>query len=188
MRIKHLSDKELLAEIVGKRKASRLQGKGLFELVFSQEDAEDHIRELSLSREVVKRSLEEAMKDREVLGSPDLVKEYLTVLFGGKEHEVFVVLFLDAQHRLLAAEELFRGTLTGASVYPREVLKRALALNAGAIICAHNHPSGVAEPSHADRSITNQLSQALNMIDVRVLDHLVVARTEVVSMAERGMI
>lgn len=187
MDIQRLSDKNLLAEIVGKRKASRLYRGDLFRLVFSGDTSDEYVRELALAREIVKRSLEEDLKERQVLSSPYEVTKYLKIHFGGMEHEVFVAMFLDAQHRLISAEEMFRGTLTGASVYPREVVKRALALNAGAIIFAHNHPSGVAEPSTADRAITRQLSQALELVEVRVLDHFVVARNQVISMAERGM-
>lgn len=106
----------------------------------------------------------------------------------GLEHEVFAVLFLDAQNRLIRYEELFRGTLTQTSVYPREVLKAALACNAAGVILAHNHPSGFPEPSRADVAITTTLQQALALIDVRVLDHLVVATSGVVSLAERGLI
>lgn len=188
MKIQRLSDQNLLAEIVGKRKASRLYRAGLFRLVFAGETSTEYTRELALAREIVRRSLEEDLKERQVLSSPQEVTKYLKVHFGGVEHEVFVALFLDVQHRLIATEEMFRGTLTGASVYPREVVKRALALNAGALIFAHNHPSGVAEPSTADRAITRHLSQALELVDVRVLDHFVVAGGSVVSMAERGML
>jgi DNA repair protein RadC len=105
-----------------------------------------------------------------------------------KEHEVFVVLFLDAQNRLIAAEELFRGTLTQTSVYPREVLKRALAHNAAATILAHNHPSGVAEPSIQDQALTRTISEALSLVDVKVLDHFVIAGPHALSFAERGLI
>jgi DNA repair protein RadC len=107
---------------------------------------------------------------------------------GHLQHEVFAVLFLDAQNHLLKLEQMFRGTLTQTSVYPREVVKRALELQAGAVILAHNHPSGVAEPSRADEFLTQTLASALQLIDVRVLDHLVVGQTEVVSFAERGLL
>ena len=110
------------------------------------------------------------------------------VQIGAKPHEVFVVLFLDAQNRLIRAEEMFRGTLTQTSVYPREVLKRALDLGAAAVLLAHNHPSGAAEPSRADEFLTQTLTKALALIDVRVLDHLVVSQAEVVSFAERGLL
>jgi len=123
-----------------------------------------------------------------VFESPQSVKDYLQLQLADKPHEVFAVLFLDAQHRLVAFEEMFRGTLSQTSVYPREVVKRALALNAGAAILAHNHPSGVAEPSRADEALTQALKSALALVDVRVLDHMVVARGGVVSFAERGLL
>jgi DNA repair protein RadC len=123
-----------------------------------------------------------------VFDSPQAVKDYLQLQLASKPHEVFAVLFLDSRHRLLAFEELFRGTLGQASVYPREVVKRALALNAAAAILAHNHPSGVAEPSRADEALTQALKAALALVDVRVVDHMVVARGSVVSFAERGLL
>jgi DNA repair protein RadC len=107
---------------------------------------------------------------------------------GGREHEVFVALFLDAQNRLLVADELFRGTLTQTSVHPREVVKRALAVNAGAVIFAHTHPSGIAEPSRSDELLTATLKQALGLVDVRVLDHLIVAGNGMTSLAELGLV
>lgn len=124
----------------------------------------------------------------EPLTSPDLVRRYLRARMLHLEHEVFACIFLDNQHRTISYEELFRGTLDGASVYPREVVKRALQHNAAAVLLAHNHPSGVAEPSQADRRITERLSQALDLVGVRVLDHLVVGSEDIVSFAERGWI
>ena len=112
--------------------------------------------------------------------APAAVKDYLRLQLGPHPHEVFAVLFLDAQNRLLALEEMFRGTLTQTSVYPREVVKRALELRAGAVILAHNHPSGAAEPSRADEYLTQTLKSALALVDVRILDHLVVGRSAVV--------
>ena len=114
--------------------------------------------------------------------------QYLTLELAGNEREVFSAIFLDTRHRVIAFEELFSGTLDGASVYPREVVKRALALNAAAVIFAHNHPSGVAEPSAADRALTHRLVAALALVEVRVLDHFVVGEGEPVSFAERGLI
>jgi len=144
--------------------------------------------ELSAVLELARRSLAQELMQRPVFDSPARVKEYLQLKIGGLPHEVFSVLFLDAQNRLVRAEEMFRGTLTQTSVYPREVLKRALELGAAAVVLAHNHPSGAAEPSKADEYLTQTLSKALALIDVRVLDHLVVGRSEVVSFAERGLI
>jgi len=120
-------------------------------------------------------------------GSVD-VRRYLRQRLGGREQEVFAALFLDSQHRLIRFEELFFGTVDSATVHPREVLKRVIACNAAAIIFAHNHPSGVAEPSGSDLAITERLKSLLNCIDVRVLDHLVVSASDVVSMAERGLV
>lgn len=143
--------------------------------------------ELAAVMELARRALASPLKARPVCQSPEQVKLYAQSRLGGLSREVFGVLFLDAQHRLLAFEELFHGTLTQTSVYPREVVRRALAHNAGAVILAHNHPSGVAEPSRADEHLTQQLRSALAMVDVRVLDHLVVGQGEVVSLAERGL-
>ena len=120
--------------------------------------------------------------------SPARVKEYLQLQIGARAHEVFVVLFLDAQSRLIRLEEMFRGTLTQTSVYPREVVRRALELHAASVILAHNHPSGLAEPSRADEFLTRTLTAALKLVDVSVLDHLVVGQGSVVSFAERGLL
>ncbi len=144
--------------------------------------------ELVAVLELARRALAQALQARPVFESPTQVKDYLRLKLAALPHEVFAVLFLDAQHRLLAMEELFRGTLTQTSVYPREVVKRALALNAAAVMLAHNHPSGVAEPSKADEYLTQTLQSALGLVDVRVLDHFVVAREQVVSFAERGLL
>ena len=122
------------------------------------------------------------------LASPSAVRDYLRLLLAGREHEVFVVVLLDAQNRVLSCEELFRGTLTQTSVYPREVVKVALAANAGAAIFAHNHPSGCSEPSRADELLTQNLKSALALVDVKVLDHFVVAGAQAISFAERGLL
>ncbi|MER2512549.1 MAG: DNA repair protein RadC [Nitrosomonas ureae] len=122
------------------------------------------------------------------LGSPEAVRDYLRLSLADKEHEVFVVVLLDAQNRVLSCEEMFRGTLTESSVYPREIVKTALAANAAGVIFAHNHPSGVSEPSRADESLTRQLKAALALVDVKVLDHFVIAGDEFVSFAERGLL
>ncbi|GIX23261.1 MAG: hypothetical protein KatS3mg122_0492 [Caldimonas sp.] len=144
--------------------------------------------ELVAVLELARRALAQVLHSRPVFESPTQVKDYLRLKLADLPHEVFAVLFLDAQHRLLTMEELFRGTLTQTSVYPREVVKRALALNAAAVMLAHNHPSGVAEPSKADEYLTRTLQSALGLVDVRVLDHFVVAREHVVSFAERGLL
>ncbi len=138
--------------------------------------------------EMARRHLSASMQAGDLLTSPQLVRDYLRAQLRHRQREVFAVLFLDSQNRLIAYEEIFQGTIDGASVYPREVVKQALARNAAAVIFAHNHPSGVAEPSQADRRITQRLQDALALVDVRVLDHLVVGEGEPVSFAERGWI
>lgn len=122
------------------------------------------------------------------MNSPNEIKNYLSLTLAQREHEVFIVLFLDAQHRLIESEEMFRGTLTQTSVYPREVVKRALFHNAAAVVLAHNHPSGNVTESSADVALTSALKSALSLVDVRVLDHMIVAGANVSSFAERGMI
>jgi DNA repair protein RadC len=138
--------------------------------------------------EMARRALRESMNRSDVLSTPEAVKAYLRLKLQNLPREVFVVIFVDAQNRVLALEELFAGTLTQTSVYPREVVKQALAHNAAAVIFAHNHPSGVAEPSQADEDLTRVLRQALALIDVRVLDHFVVGRGSAMSFAERGLL
>ena len=136
--------------------------------------------------ELARRALNEELQAGELLGSPQAVKQYLQLLLSKKPFESFAVLFLDVKNRLIAAEELFRGTLMQASVYPREVVKAALAHNAAAVILAHNHPSGSPDPSAADRTLTQTLKQALGLVDIRVLDHFIVAGRHVYSFAEHG--
>ena len=138
--------------------------------------------------EIARRSLAEEAAACDALSSPQAVRDYLKLSLGGRPYEVFIGLFLDSQNRLLAADELFRGTLAQTSVYPREVVKAALARNAAAMIFAHNHPSGVAEPSRADELLTQALKQALALVDIRTLDHFVVAGGRVTSFAERGLL
>ena len=124
----------------------------------------------------------------ECLNAPSVVKNYLTIKLAELEHEVFSCIWVDSQNRVITYEEMFRGTLSQTSVYPREVVKRALALNASGLIAAHNHPSGCADPSQADRWLTDPLKAALGLVDVRVLDHIIVAGVQTVSFAERGWI
>lgn len=138
--------------------------------------------------ELMRRSLLQTLGTRDVLTEPDRVREYLLLTLSGRTREVFVVIFMDAQNRVIASEELFQGTLTQTSVYPREVVRRVLARNAAGVIFAHNHPSGVAEPSHADQALTKALKSALALVDVPVLDHFVVAGAGAVSFAERGLL
>jgi len=137
--------------------------------------------------ETTRRALKEHLQDGASLSSPQMVKDYLTLSLGTLEYEVFLVLFLDARNRLLAAEEMFRGTLTQTSVYPREIAKRALTYNAAAAILAHNHPSGNPEPSQADRLLTRTLKETLALVDVQVLDHIIVAGRQTRSFAEHGL-
>jgi len=144
--------------------------------------------EIAAVIELARRALTQEMAQQPVFDRPEQVKNYLQLQLGGRGFEVFAVMFLDSQQRLLKLEEMFRGTLTQTSVYPREVVKRALDLHAGAVVLAHNHPSGAAEPSRADEYLTQTLKSALALIDVRVLDHLIVGRNEVVSFAERGLL
>ena len=144
--------------------------------------------QLQAVMEMARRALKEKITNGSALNSPSAVREYLRLKLQALPYEVFVALFLDAQNRVIGIEELSRGTLTQTSVYPREVVKRALHHNAGAVIFAHNHPSGIAEPSHADETLTQALKQALALVDVRVLDHFIVAGAGVVSFAERGLI
>ncbi|MFC1689174.1 DNA repair protein RadC [Pseudomonadota bacterium] len=132
--------------------------------------------------------LQKRFQDRTVLDSPESVRDYLTVWLTEREQECFVALFLDTRHRVLEMKTMFSGTLDGATVYPREVVKEALRYNAGAVIFCHNHPSGVTEPSLADQAITRRLKEALGTVDIRVLDHFIVGGGDCVSMAERGMI
>ena len=140
------------------------------------------------ANELVRRALKEKITNGSALNSPTAVREYLRLKLQALPHEVFVVIMLDAQNRVIEIDELFRGTLTQTSVYPREVVKRALHLNAAAVLFCHNNPSGVAEPSHADEALTRGLKQALALVDVRVLDHFIVAGAGIISFAERGLL
>jgi DNA repair protein RadC len=168
-----------LTGVIGASGGSLAQSRGLGQVKVAQ---------LKASVEITRRMLAEEIRHGNVLTSPEAVRDYLRLSIAGLPHETFVVLFLDSQHRLLAADELFRGTLAQTSVYPREIVKAALAHNAAAVIFAHNHPSGVAEPSRADELLTQALKQALALVDIRTLDHFVVAGRQVVSFAERGLL
>ena len=193
--LKSMSDVEVLGMLVGRRNAAQLirdAGGSLSELLKEAEvsnDVRPHaVVKLDAAKELIRRSLAESMRHRDALESIAAVRDYLRLTIGRRDYEVFMVLFLDTKHRVIAPEEMFRGTLSQASVYPREVVKRSMAHNAAAVIFAHNHPSGVAEPSAADEAITQALRNALALLDVRVLDHLVVAGNEIVSFAERGLL
>lgn len=134
------------------------------------------------------RVLEQRMQYGEAMQSPADVRKYLAMRFSGLEREVFSCLFMDNRHRVISCEELFYGTINDATVHPREIVKRALKLNAAAVIFAHNHPSGVPEPSEADKALTRRLRDALDLIEVRVLDHLVIGGAQAVSFSERGLL
>jgi DNA repair protein RadC len=201
-----LADAELLALLL----RTGLPGRGVLQLAeqvldafgglpgLLQAKAEDLARikglgpakraEVGAVLELARRSLGQQLRQGPVFDSPERVKDYLRLAIGALGHEVFAVLFLDTQHRLIEYRELFRGTLTQTSVYPREVVKHALAAQAAAVVLAHNHPSGLAEPSRADEFLTQTLKSALALVDVRVLDHLVVGADRVVSFAERGLL
>ena len=138
--------------------------------------------------ELARRSIAQGLKEKSALTSPGAVRDYLRLALGGRPHEVFVCLWLDAQHRVIDFEEPFRGTLTQTSVYPREIVKAALARNAAAVIFAHNHPSGAAQPSQADELLTRNLKEALALVEVKVLDHFIVAGNQAISFAERGLL
>ena len=193
--IESMSDPDLLGLLVGRRTAVHLlkdASGSLSQLLHEPlpvEYAPRHAEsKLKAAKELVRRSLAESMRHRNVLDSPAAVRDFLRLSIGRLEYEVFMALFLDAQNRVIAPEELFRGTLAQTSVYPREVVKRALAHNAAAVIFAHNHPSGVATPSQADETLTCALRNALGLLEIRVLDHFVVAGNDLASFAERGLL
>jgi DNA repair protein RadC len=179
---------DLLSRLLGKGIAKRVYRGSLTELFHDETVPDDVKAQLQASREIVQRLLLEDMRQQPLLPNPRSVRDYLAVHYAGMEREVFAVLYLDNRHRLISMEEMFLGTIDGASVHPREVVKRALKLNAAAVILAHNHPSGVAEPSQADEMITVRIRDALAFVDIRTLDHLIVGSGQVVSFAERGLI
>lgn len=144
--------------------------------------------QLQASVEMTRRYLQEALEKEDALTSPTHTRNYLSACLRDESREVFAALFLDSQNRVITYEPLFYGTINAASVYPREIVKRSLALNAAGLIVAHNHPSGVAEPSQADRQLTDRLCEALALVDIRLLDHMVVGDGNIVSFAERGWI
>lgn len=165
-------------------KAGQITGRRLSRIMRAALESQDAERVVSAALAV----LESRAKYQDCLTSPRAVRDYLRLALAGREHEVFACVLLDAQHRVIEFVELFRGTLTQTSVYPREVVKCVLQHNAAAVIFAHNHPSGVAEPSHADEILTRSLKSALGLIDCHVLDHFVVAGASYMSFAERGLL
>lgn len=188
MDISTLTDRDLLVAVIGPKATETLYRGSLAQLIHIDANQTPHHWKLLAAKELVTRMTLEELKRDTAFSAPDTVRTYLRSRFSGQEHESFLILLLDAQNRLIHLEEVFRGTLTQTSVYPREVVKLALRYNAASVIFAHNHPSGVAEPSQADGMLTQTLKQALALVDVRVTDHFVVAGPVAVSMAERGLV
>jgi DNA repair protein RadC len=174
-----------LAELFGLRRRYQIPELGVAEEAMPYAVSDRFLA----ARELLRRALEETLKEPgEHLSSPEAVKSYLRLFLGGQEYESFVAIWLDAQNRLIASMEMFRGTTTQTSVYPREIVRTGLKLNASAVLFAHNHPSGSVEPSRADEILTSQLRQALALVDIKVLDHFIVTDTSILSFAERGLI
>jgi len=204
--VEHLSNVELLAVMIGNGRAghsalamshdllTQWQSlRQLFQISLKQLQQTPGVSQvlycrLQASIELTRRSLLESLKRDTVIDNPATTRQFLLSRLRHLSHEVFAVMFLDNAHRLIAFEILFEGTINGASVYPRRVLERAMDWQAAAVIFAHNHPSGIAEPSQADQSITKTLIKALSLVDIRVLDHLIIGDCEAVSFAERGLI
>lgn len=204
--VKQASDVELLTAILGNKVTAevllRKAGGSLFALLQGLENqngdlfcaegsnsySRDPVIKLQAACELAARAITEELKHRECLTSPGAVRDLLKLKLAGLPHEVFICIQLDAQHRVIAIEELFRGTLTQTSVYPREVVKRSLYFNAAAVIFAHNHPSGIAQPSQSDELLTRSLRESLTLVDVKVLDHFVIGSNVVMSFAERGLL
>lgn len=180
-----LADRELLGKLMGVRAATKLYNGSLKPLFC--EDGRPH-EKCAVARELVKRWLAEEIRRDCLLSTPAAVRDWLRLQLADLPHEVFGVLWLDNQNRLIEYDELFRGTLSQTSVFPREVIKQALVRNAAAAILVHNHPSGVAEPSRADEMLTRGLKDALAMVDVKIADHFIVAGAAVLSFAERGLL
>ena len=203
--VTHASDLELLAAVIGNRRTAeklfKEAGGSLFNLMHTlpQEQGDlfcaqgssayaTPLMKLQAARELAARAIIENLSRGDALSSPQAVRDFLKHRLAGIPHEVFVAILLDAQNRVLSVENLFRGTLTQTSVFPREIVKLSLRLNAAAIIFAHNHPSGIAEPSRADEALTQTLKHTLALVDVKVLDHFIVGGTACMSFAERGLI
>jgi DNA repair protein RadC len=195
----HISNVDLLATLVGRKTAKVLADKPLVELFGFAKPRQTQLCEglalytvhpaIAAAKELFTRCIMERMKEEDLFfSSPDITKPFLCSKIGHLEYEEFWCLWLNSQHRLIVAEGIFRGTNTKTSVYPREVVKRALEMNAAAVIFAHNHPSGSMDPSRDDEILTQSLKQALALVDVKVLDHFVVAGNQATSFAERGLI
>jgi DNA repair protein RadC len=186
MTIRKMTDVELLVLLLGKSRAKALY-EGSLVLLFQPDAGEDAVEpKLQAAHELVRRWLEESLCRSSALENPAAMRTLLSTLIRHKQYESFTVLFLDTRHRLIVVEEMFRGSIDSATVHPREIVRRALQVNAAAIVLAHNHPSGIAEPSAADNAITRRIVDAMALVDVRVLDHFVVGDM-VVSLAELGM-
>ena len=190
-----MSDSDLLGVMVGEKTAARMLrvAGGSLSMVMNESAAQYDVQpkvsiKLQVAKELFRRSLLEPLRKRNTLSSPAMVRDFLRITLEERDYEVFMVLFLDSQNHVIDCEEMFRGTLTQTSVYPREIVKRCLIHNAAAVIFAHNHPSGVAEPSRADETLTTTLKRALALVDVKVLDHFVVGSGSVLSFAERGLL
>jgi len=204
--VAHATDLDLLTVLIGDRKkATKLFAKAKFSLfallhaqptengdLFCAEGAsaygDQSMMKLQAAVELAARTLTEQLTSKTSLTSPGAVRDLLRLKLAGLPHEVFICIFLDAQHRVIRVEEMFRGTLTQTSVYPREVVKAALRANAAAVIFAHNHPSGVAQPSQSDELLTRNLREALSLVEIKVLDHFIVAGNQALSFAERGLL
>jgi DNA repair protein RadC len=190
-----MSDADLLGALIGGKTAARLLriAGGSLAVALNQTEAKYEVQprvslRLQVAKELIRRALLEPLRKRDALSSPTMVRDFLRITLAERDYEVFMVLFLDSQNHVIECEEMFRGTLSQTSVYPREIVKRALFHNAAALILAHNHPSGVAEPSRADEMLTATLTRALALVDVKVLDHFVIGSGAVLSFAERGML
>lgn len=201
--ISRFSDAELLALFIGGPKASRIDAAtkalsehnglaGLLQLCLRQSNdnlplSRKSCQLIQAAIELAQRSILRTLKGTDVLSSPEHVRQFLSLHLTGREHEVFAILFLDNRHRVVKYHEMFRGTIDSAAVYPREIVKSCLSYNAAACILAHNHPSGVAEPSDTDVRLTRRLVDACSLIDVRILDHLIIGQGVQTSLAERGL-
>lgn len=182
-----LSTLDLLGRLIGTRAAKQLYRNSLSPL-FAPEIPQPHHDKLLVARELVHRWLGEEIKRGPVVKDAEFMREYLRLLFAEEEREIFAVVYLDSGHAALDTEFLFFGTLTGVNVHPREIVKGALQRNAAAVILAHNHPSGSAEPSEDDQLITRRIQEALSLLEIRLLDHFVVGGATVESFAERGLL
>jgi len=190
-----MSDADLLGAMVGGRTAARLlriAGGSLSVALHqsvAQYDAQPKVSlKLQVAKELFRRSLLEPLRKRDALSSPAMVRDFLRITLAERDHEVFMVLFLDSQNHVIECEEMFRGTLSQTAVYPREIVKRSLQWNAAGLIVAHNHPGGLAIASRADETLTMTLKRALTLVDVKLLDHFVVSSGSLYSFAENGLL